>query len=88
MKVSYEEILKKAESYQKDMTKFLRDMVKIPSESCQEREVVLRIKEEMEKVGFGFFRNRIKTGLHAGRVLRRGLPQPPGHTPCRYGRVG
>jgi len=52
MKVSYEEILKKAESYQKDMTKFLRDMVKIPSESCDEKKVVLRIKEEMEKVGF------------------------------------
>ena len=52
MKVSYEEILKKAESYQGDMTKFLRDMVKIPSESCDERRVVLRIKEEMEKVGF------------------------------------
>ena len=52
MKVSFEEILKKAESYQKDMTKFLRDMVKIPSESCEERDVVLRIKEEMEKVGF------------------------------------
>ena len=52
MKVSFEEILKKAESYQKDMTKFLRDMVKIPSESCEERDVVLRIKEEMLKVGF------------------------------------
>ena len=52
MKVSFEEILKKAESYQKDMTKFLRDMVKIPSESCEERDVVLRIKQEMEKVGF------------------------------------
>ncbi|MBQ0009278.1 MAG: YgeY family selenium metabolism-linked hydrolase, partial [Firmicutes bacterium] len=52
MKVSFEEILKKAESYKADMTKFLRDMVKIPSESCGEKEVVLRIKEEMLKVGF------------------------------------
>ena len=52
MKVSFEEVLKKAESYQADMTKFLRDMVAIPSESCEEKEVVLRIKEEMEKVGF------------------------------------
>src|SRR5690554_2199813 len=34
------------------MTKFLRDMIRIPSESCNEKEVVLRIKEEMEKVGF------------------------------------
>lgn len=52
MKVSFEEVLKKAESYQADMTKFLRDMVAIPSESCDEEKVVLRIKEEMEKVGF------------------------------------
>ncbi len=52
MKVSFEEVLKKAESYKADMTKFLRDMIAIPSESCGEREVVLRIKEEMEKVGF------------------------------------
>lgn len=34
------------------MSKFLRDMIAIPSESCQEEKVVLRIKEEMEKVGF------------------------------------
>jgi putative selenium metabolism hydrolase len=34
------------------MTRFLRDMVAIPSESCQEEKVVLRIREEMEKVGF------------------------------------
>ena len=52
MKVPFEQVLAKAESYKKDMVKFLRDMVAIPSESCQEREVVLRIKEEMEKVGF------------------------------------
>ncbi len=52
MKVPFEEVLKKAESYQKDMTKFLRDMIAIPSESCDEKKVVLRIKEEMEKVGF------------------------------------
>ncbi len=52
MKVSFEEVLKKAESYKADMTKFLRDMIAIPSESCDEKKVVLRIKEEMEKVGF------------------------------------
>ena len=52
MKVSFEEVLKKAQSYKADMTKFLRDMVAIPSESCDEKKVVLRIKEEMEKVGF------------------------------------
>ncbi len=31
------------------MTRFLRDMVAIPSESCDEKRVVHRIKEEMEK---------------------------------------
>jgi len=41
-----------AENYKPEMTRFLRDMIKLPSESCQEKAVVLRIKEEMEKVGF------------------------------------
>ena len=50
--MDFAEILKKAQSYRADMTKFLRDMIAIPSESCHEKEVVLRIKEEMEKVGF------------------------------------
>lgn len=50
--VAFAKILEKAESYRSDMSKFLRDMIRIPSESCEEREVVLRIKEEMEKVGF------------------------------------
>ena len=50
--MEFKEILKKAESYRADMTKFLRDMIAIPSESCHEKEVVLRIKQEMEKVGF------------------------------------
>lgn len=34
------------------MIRFLRDMVVIFSESCDEKRVVYRIKEEMEKVGF------------------------------------
>ena len=34
------------------MTRFLRDMIAIPSESCDEKRVIHRIKEEMEKVGF------------------------------------
>ncbi|RLC05946.1 MAG: YgeY family selenium metabolism-linked hydrolase [Deltaproteobacteria bacterium] len=41
-----------SENYKPEMTRFLRDMIKLPSESCQEKAVVLRIKEEMEKVGF------------------------------------
>ena len=45
-------VMAQAEKYAPEMTQFLRDMVAIPSESCQEKEVVLRIKKEMEKVGF------------------------------------
>lgn len=52
MNIPYEKILKKAEFYKNDITQFLRDMIKIPSESCDEELVILRIKEEMEKVGF------------------------------------
>lgn len=52
MEINFKEILAKAESYKEDITKFLRDMIAIPSESCDEKLVVLRIKEEMEKVGF------------------------------------
>ena len=50
--INFKEILEKAESYKADITKFLRDMIAIPSESSDEEKVVLRIKEEMEKVGF------------------------------------
>ena len=34
------------------MTRFLRDMIAIPSESCEEEGVVTRINAEMEKLGF------------------------------------
>jgi len=50
--MNYKEILKYAEKYKADISKFLRDMIAIPSESAQEEKVILRIKEEMEKVGF------------------------------------
>lgn len=52
MTIPFNDVLAKAEEYKADMTKFLRDMIAIPSESCDEEKVVLRIKEEMEKVGF------------------------------------
>ena len=41
-----------ADSYKPEMTRFLRDMIRLPSESCQEKAVVERIKAEMDKVGF------------------------------------
>ncbi|MEA3288464.1 MAG: YgeY family selenium metabolism-linked hydrolase [Candidatus Marinimicrobia bacterium] len=52
MKIEFDQILKQAAHYQADISRFLRDMIAIPSESCEEKQVVLRIKEEMEKVGF------------------------------------
>lgn len=65
-------IIELSKKYEKDMVKFLRDMIAIPSESCQEEKVVLRIKEEMEKVGFdaikidpmGNIIGRIGSGKH------------------------
>jgi putative selenium metabolism hydrolase len=62
-----EKIMAQAKKYEADMIKFMRDMVAIPSESCQEREVVLRIKEEMEKVGFDEVRID-KMGNILGRI--------------------
>ena len=52
MNIPYSDILKKSEYYKTDMTEFLRDMIRIPSESCDEERVILRIKQEMIKVGF------------------------------------
>jgi putative selenium metabolism hydrolase len=50
--LDFEKILAKAEEYKPEISAFLRDMIRIPSESCEEEKVILRIKEEMEKVGF------------------------------------
>ena len=52
MSLDFDAIREKAELYKPEITKFLRDMIAIPSESCQEEAVVQRIKEEMLKVGF------------------------------------
>lgn len=50
--MNFDAIKEAAQGYEKDMTRFLRDLVKIPSESAEEEGVVRRIKEEMEKLGF------------------------------------
>jgi putative selenium metabolism hydrolase len=63
----YEKIYELSKKYEKDMTKFLRDMIRIPSESCGEKEVIQRIKQEMEKVGFDEIRID-KMGNIIGRV--------------------
>lgn len=50
--IDFNKINDLAENYKPEMTRFLRDMIKLPSESCREKAAALRIKEEMEKVGF------------------------------------
>lgn len=50
--MDYSQINAAAEGYKADMTRFLRDLIKIPGESCGEKGHVMRIKEEMEKLGF------------------------------------
>ena len=45
-------IKKAAEGYKAEMSRFLRDMIAIPSESCEEEGVVMCIKAEMEKLGY------------------------------------
>ncbi|MFC6170061.1 YgeY family selenium metabolism-linked hydrolase [Loigolactobacillus jiayinensis] len=45
-------IKQQGKKYEADMTKFLRDMVKIPGESTDEKAKIQRAKQEMEKVGF------------------------------------
>jgi len=41
-----------AERYTDETAQFLRDMIAIPSISCDEKNVVQRIKHEMEKIGY------------------------------------
>ncbi|MGE4572256.1 MAG: YgeY family selenium metabolism-linked hydrolase [Candidatus Izemoplasmatales bacterium] len=50
--MDFKKVLELSKSYEKDMTRFLRDMIAIPSESCHEEKVIQRIKREMEKVSF------------------------------------
>ena len=50
--MDFAEILEKAKAYEPEISRFLRDMIAIPSESRQEKEVVRRIRQEMKKVGF------------------------------------
>jgi len=52
MAIDYTRVLKKAEHYKPAISRFLRDLIALPSESCQEPEVIRRIKQEMESVGF------------------------------------
>lgn len=50
--MNFKEVKEKAKQYEVDMTKFLRELVEVPGESSTEKGHVMRIKQEMEKVGF------------------------------------
>lgn len=50
--MNYESIKSKAQEYREPMSRFLRDLIAIPSESCQEEGVIRRTIEEMERLGF------------------------------------
>ncbi len=50
--MDFEKIKQVAEGYKGEMSRFLRDMIALPSESCEEKEVVACIKAEMEKLNY------------------------------------
>ncbi|MBQ9322616.1 MAG: M20/M25/M40 family metallo-hydrolase, partial [Clostridia bacterium] len=50
--MEYTKIKEAAQAYLPAMTKFLRDLIAIPSESCEEEGVVRRTIQEMEALGF------------------------------------
>ncbi|MGL4546699.1 YgeY family selenium metabolism-linked hydrolase, partial [Eubacterium aggregans] len=50
--MDYKAIKEATQAYQADMTKFLREIVKNPGESCDEKAHIDRIEEEMTALGF------------------------------------
>ena len=50
--MDFNKIKQAAEGYQADMTRFLRDLIRIPGESCDEKGHIERIAAEMRAVGF------------------------------------
>ena len=52
MSLDYEAIKTKAEGYKADMAAFLRELIALPSESCEEEKVVKHIEEKMTELGF------------------------------------
>ncbi|MBR5216934.1 MAG: YgeY family selenium metabolism-linked hydrolase, partial [Oscillospiraceae bacterium] len=50
--MDFEAIKLAAEGYKDAMSRFLRDMIAIPSESCEEEGVVRRIAQELEALGY------------------------------------
>ncbi len=50
--MDYTKLKEAAKAYEPDMVRFLRDLIAIPSESCEEEGVIRRCAAEMEKLGF------------------------------------
>ena len=50
--MDFQKVNAAAEGYRADMTKFLRDLIAIPGESCGEEGVIKRIEAEMIKLGY------------------------------------
>ena len=50
--MDFEAIKQAAAGYRQDMSRFLRDMIAIPSESCEEEGVIRRIAQELETLGY------------------------------------
>ena len=73
-----------SKKYEPQMTKFLRDMIAIPSESCQEEGVVRRIKKEMEDVGFDRVEfDKMPKPSAAGALPTRKAAWPRWSTPAK-----
>lgn len=52
MTTTIDHVAERAAAYTPEMTQFLRDMIRIPSESAEEKGVVDRVAREMRRVGF------------------------------------
>ena len=52
MAADYKLVLREAEGLKPAISRFLRELIALPSESCQEEEVIRRIQREMQAVGF------------------------------------
>ena len=52
MAIDYKLVRREAERLKPAISRFLRDLIALPSESCEEKEVIRRIQREMESIGF------------------------------------
>ena len=51
-KIDFDLVKQAAAKYGDEMNAFLRELIKFPSESCEEGPKAKRIKEQMDKLGF------------------------------------